>query len=39
MEHYHASLHMLQDVAGGHPLVKQLARELASARSTIPVTT
>jgi hypothetical protein len=31
MEHYHASLHMLQDVAGEHPLVKQLAQEIANA--------
>jgi hypothetical protein len=30
MEHYHASLHMLQDVAADHPLVKQLAHELAN---------
>lgn len=31
MEHYHASLNMLQDVAADHPLVKQLARELTNA--------
>lgn len=31
MEHYHASLHMLQDVAADHPLVKQLAREIANS--------
>jgi (p)ppGpp synthase/HD superfamily hydrolase len=35
MEHYHASLHMLQDVASEHPLVKQLARELNNAQIAI----
>jgi hypothetical protein len=30
MDHYHASLLILQDVAGEHPLIKQLAHELAN---------
>ena len=34
MEHYHASLHMLQDVAVEHPLVKQLAQEIVNALIT-----
>jgi (p)ppGpp synthase/HD superfamily hydrolase len=36
MEHYHASLQMLQDIAADHPLVTQLAREIANTPIATP---